>query len=60
MNLIVFDLEITLDKLALNNHFMLVVIGDLNAKSETWYPLDRTIYETNKIKQLDLILTCTN
>ena len=28
------NLEITLDKLALNNPFMLAVIGDLNAKSE--------------------------
>ena len=26
------NLEITLDKLVLNNPFMLVVIGDLNAK----------------------------
>ena len=44
------NLEITLDKLALNNPFMLVVIGDLNAKSKNWYPLDRTTYEGNIIE----------
>ena len=32
------NLEITLDKLALNNPFMFVVIGDLNAKSKNWHP----------------------
>ena len=26
---------------------MLVVIGDLNAKSKNWYPVDRTTYEGN-------------
>ena len=26
---------------------MLVVIGDLNAKSKNWYPVDRTTYEDN-------------
>ena len=41
--------EITLDKLALNNPFMLVVIGDLNAKSKNWHPSDRTTYEDNII-----------
>ena len=44
MNLILFQkkIEILLDKLALNNPFMLAVIGDLNAKSKNWYPSDRT------------------
>ena len=46
------NLEITLDKLALNNPFMLVVIGDLNAKSKNWYPLDRTTYEGNIIETI--------
>ena len=44
------NLEITLDKLALNNPFMLVVIGDLNAKSKNWFLLDRTTYEGNIIE----------
>ena len=49
MNLIPFQkiLKTTLDKLALNNTFMFVVIGDLNAKSKNWYPSDRTTYEGN-------------
>ena len=46
------NLEITLDKLALNNPFMLVVIGDLKAKSKNWYPLDRTTYEGNIIETI--------
>ena len=46
------NLEITLDKLALNNPFMLVVIGDLNAKSKNWYPSDRTTYEGNIIETI--------
>ena len=28
---------------------MLAVIGDLNAKSKNWYPLDRNTYEGNVI-----------
>ena len=46
------NLEITLDKLALNNPFMLVVIGDLNAKSKNWHPSDRTTYEGNIIETI--------
>ena len=34
------NLEIILDKFALNNPFMLLVIADLNAKSKNWYALD--------------------
>ena len=46
------NLEITLDKLALNNPFMFVVIGDLNAKSKNWHPSDRTTYEGNIIETI--------
>ena len=46
------NLEITLDKLELNNPFMLVVIGDLNAKSKNWHPSDRTTYEGNIIETI--------
>ena len=46
------NLETTLDKLALNNPFMFVVIGDLNAKSKNWDPLDRTTYEGNIIETI--------
>ena len=31
---------------------MLVVIADLNAKSQNWYPLDRTTYEGNIIETI--------
>ena len=41
------NLEITLDKLVLKNPFMLAVVGDFNAKSKNWYPLDKTTYEGN-------------
>ena len=37
----------------LNNPFMLVVIGDLNAKSKNWYPLDRTTCEGNIIETIN-------
>ena len=37
---------------ALDNLFMLVVIGDLNAKSKNWYPLDRTSYDCNIIETI--------
>ena len=44
--------EITLDKLALNNPFMLVIIGDLNAKSKNWHPSGRTTYKGNIIETI--------
>ena len=39
------NLAISLDKFALNNPFKIVVIGNLNEKSNNWYPLERTTYE---------------
>ena len=41
-----------LNKLALDNPFMLVFIGDLTAKSKSWYPLDGTTYEGNVIETI--------
>lgn len=38
--------------LALNNLFMLVAIGDLNAKPNNWYSLDRTTYEGNAVETI--------
>ena len=46
------NLEITLDKLALSNPFMRVVIGDLNEKSKNWHPSDRTTFEGNIIETI--------
>ena len=51
------NLEITLDKPALKKPFMLVVIGDLNAKSKNWYPSDRTTYGGNIIETITLAFT---
>ena len=36
----------------LNNPFILVVTGDLNAKLKNWYPLDRTTCEGNMIETI--------
>ena len=54
MNFILFQKnpEITLEKLALNNHFMLAVIKDINVKSKNWYHLDRTISEGNMTENI--------
>ena len=46
------NLEIILDKLVLNNPFMLVVHGNLTAKSKHWNPLDRTTYEGKIIETI--------
>ena len=61
------NLEITLDKLALNNPFILVVIGNLNAKSKNSHPSDRTTYDGNIIETVtshfglhQLIHDCTH
>ena len=47
-----FDFELTLDKFAHNNPFLLIVIGDLNAKSERFYLLDKITYEGNKVETI--------
>ena len=44
------NLEITLDKLAINNSFMLAVIEHINAKSKSWCTLDRISCEGNIIE----------
>ena len=36
----------------LNNPFIAVVIGDLNAKLKNWYPLDRSTCEGNIIETI--------
>ena len=44
------NFERTLDNLAQNNPFLLVAIGDFNAKSTNWCANDRTSFEGNKIE----------
>ena len=46
------NVEITLDNLAQNNLFLLVAVGDFNAKSTNWCANDRTIFEGNKIEHI--------
>ena len=54
MNFILFQKkpELTLEKLAFNNHFMLAVIKDINIKSKNWYHLDRTVSEGKMIENI--------
>ena len=44
-----FSDHLTLDNYVHSNPFLLLVIGDLNAKSKNWYPLDKIPYDINKI-----------
>ena len=46
------NFERTLDNLAQNNPFLLVAIGDFNAKSTNWCANDRTSFEGNKIEHI--------
>ena len=43
------NLELTLDTLTNNNPFLIVAIGDFNAKTTNWYKNDTTSYEGLKI-----------
>ena len=46
------NLELTLDEVANHNPFLIVVLGDFNAKSENRYKHDKTSYEGTKIDVL--------
>ena len=46
------NFERTLDNLAQNNPFLLVAIGDFNAKSTNWCANDQTSFEGNKIEHI--------
>ena len=46
----------TLDNLAQNNPFLLIAIGDLNAKPTNWFANDQTSFEGNKIEHITLQL----
>ena len=35
-----------------NNAILIVLIGDLNAKSKNWYSYDKTSHEGNKIENV--------
>ena len=44
------DLESNLETLCQNNLFLVVLIGDLNAKSKYWYSYGKSSYEGNEIE----------
>ena len=46
------NLELTLETLFQNNPFLIVLIGDLNAKSKNWYFLDKTSHEGIEIENV--------
>ena len=44
------NFELTLDAVSATNPFLIVVIGDFNAKSSNWYTGDTTTFEGSKIE----------
>ena len=44
------NLELNLDTIANKNPFLIVILGDVNAKSSNWYKHDKTKYEGSKIE----------
>ena len=46
------NLELNLETLCQNNPFLIVLIGDLNAKSKNWYSHDKTSHEGNEIENV--------
>ena len=41
-----------METLCQNNPFLIVLIGDLNAKSKNWYSHDKTSHEGNEIENV--------
>ena len=46
------NFELTLDVVSATNLFLIVAIGDLNAKSRNWYTGDTTTFEGSKIEAI--------
>ena len=46
------NLELNLETLCQNNPFLIVLIGDLNAKSKNWYSREKTSHEENEIENV--------
>ena len=49
---VIDNLELNLENLCQNNPFLIVLIGDLNAKSKNWYSHDKTSHEGNEIENV--------
>ena len=43
------NFELNLDKIANKNSYLIVILGDFNAKSSNWYKYDMTTHEGSKI-----------
>ena len=46
------NLELNLETLCQNNPFLIVLIGDLNAKSKNWYSHDKISHQGNEIENV--------
>ena len=46
------NLELNLDTIAKENPYLIVILGDFNAKSSNWYKHDKTTYEGSKIEAI--------
>ena len=44
------NFELNLDTILANNHFLTVVLGDFNVKSNLWCKSDKTSYESSRIE----------
>ena len=46
------NLELNIDEIAARNPFLIVILGDFNAKLNTWCKSDKTTYECSKVDGL--------
>ena len=46
------NLELNLDTTANRKLYLIVILGDFNAKSSNWYKHDKTTYESSKIEAI--------
>ena len=46
------NFELNLDTIANKNPYLIVILGDFNAKSSNWYKHDKTIYECSKTEAI--------
>ena len=46
------NFELNVDTIANKNPYLIVILGDFNAKSSNWYKHDKTTYEGSKIEAI--------
>ena len=54
------DLELNIDAMTDNSSFLVVAIGDFNARSSSWCIIDNSNYEGIKISCLTLLIMISN